>query len=238
MKAHFLLLAGGSGNRVGGSTPKQLLPLAGVPLVGHSLLAFARYERAARIVISARADLVRETEQVARKLLSADRSAVPLLVVAGGATRHGSAVAAARAASDQVPAEDVVLIHDAARPFVSPAEFDRLLECFADPKWDTASLVSPVHETIVRGHVAGAAEAIVDRDQLLAVKTPQALRGIHLNRFVQTPDDPRLTDLISWALAEKLTCRLVSADADNQKLTTAEDVSLFEAIAARRARLS
>ena len=244
LKAHVLLLAAGSGSRFGGSVPKQMLRMGDQPVFAHSFLVFADWIRIGQIVVSSRSDLVGEMQTLVDQLLAArppatgKGSPTSATVVAGGASRHASAARAAAAILPTAQAGDLILIHDAARPFVSVAELERLVECFLAPDCRVASLVGRIHDTVVRGRAPGRLAGVLDRDELLSVKTPQAMRAEDLRRFIETPDTAELTDLLTWARQARLECSLTMCDPDNRKLTTAADLPVFEAIAARRASTS
>ena len=239
-RAHVLLLAGGSGSRFGSPIPKQIQTLGDLPLFAHSLLTFYQWEQTEQVVISARPDLVSQTELSAGAALeraAGKRRGRPLRVrvVAGGLSRHASAVAAATAVLQDAKPDDLVLFHDAARPFVSQGELLRLARCFSQEDCDVASLAGPIQDTVVRGHAPGGLEGVLDRSELLSVKTPQAMRAANLLSFVRTPESPQFTDLLTWAHARDMRCALALSDADNHKLTLAAELPIFEAIAARRA---
>lgn len=155
-------------------------------------------------------------------------------VVVGASTRHGSAVAGARAISRLSGSDDLIFFHDGARPFVSLSELDRLHASLLDGTCKVASLVAPLHETIVVGSLPGKMSATAKREQLFAAKTPQGFCAEQLSAFINTKEDPSLTDLLTWSESQGLEARLVESDADNRKLTLAEELPLFEAIARRR----
>ncbi len=116
--AAAILVAAGSGSRMGAGVPKALIPLAGVPLLVWSLRALASSRRVAAIVVVAPPEHLVETESAVRS------HGVGASVVAGGASRAESVAAGLEA----IPVEaEVVLVHDAARPLLSPDLIDAVL---------------------------------------------------------------------------------------------------------------
>ncbi|MFC5381043.1 IspD/TarI family cytidylyltransferase [Aquipuribacter nitratireducens] len=122
----LVVLAAGSGRRVGAGTNKALLPLAGRPVLAWSLHRTAGATWCARTVVVARAD---ELDEVAAVVAAADPRPGPVDVVAGGASRHASEAAALTVLADDVAAGrvQVVVVHDAARPLADAALFDAVV---------------------------------------------------------------------------------------------------------------
>jgi 2-C-methyl-D-erythritol 4-phosphate cytidylyltransferase len=201
-----LLLAAGSGERLGVGRPKAFVELAGRPMLEWSLAAL----RAAGIT-----DVV---------VALPDGAAAPAGTrgVRGGATRSASVRAALAEA-----AGDVVVVHDAARPLVTPDVFTRVLEALADA--ECAIAAAPVHDTIKEAE-AGTVTVTLDRSKLWAVQTPQAFRRAALARALDVPDDilARATD-DAW-LIERAggRVRVVETSPANFKVTTPHDLRVAE----------
>ena len=132
VRTGVVVLAGGSGLRVGGDRNKAYLPLAGRTAVGISLCTMAATANPSRLVLVVRADDV----DLAEATLAAElpHPPVPVELVVGGATRHGSEERALRHLAPAIRAGelDLVLIHDAARPLCSPELVARLVDAAAD----------------------------------------------------------------------------------------------------------
>jgi 2-C-methyl-D-erythritol 4-phosphate cytidylyltransferase len=157
----LLLPAGGSGTRFGGATPKQLLPLAGVPVIRRSIDAFAGLVDEA--VVAAPADHFDEVRAACAG------SAVPVLVVAGGADRQASVHAALRAAHGQL-----CLVHDAVRPLVPRRCIVACIAALADHPAALVALACPA--TVKRAGADRTVAATVPRDDLWLAQTPQGFR--------------------------------------------------------------
>lgn len=158
-----LIVAAGVGRRAGGAVPKQYAPIAGKPLLRYSVEALARHPKITAVQV------VIHPEHAARYAAAmASPPATMLPPIHGGAERADSVRAGLLALAAHAP--DYVLIHDAARPFLSAAMIDALIE-----KLDANTAVLPalaVADTLRRFDGAGWSE--VPRDQLLRIQTPQA----------------------------------------------------------------
>lgn len=168
-----VVLSGGAGSRFGASVPKQFLTLGSRPVLAHSLAAFASRQDIDGIILVANADYLEQSRDIA---LAAAGSKM-IAVVAGGKERSDSTLAALKAIAqlrpDLEPEDTDVLIHDAARPLVSAAVIDRVMEALGDHEAASAAIQSS--DTLFRiyeGHV----QAAPDRSQMRRVQTPQGFR--------------------------------------------------------------
>jgi 2-C-methyl-D-erythritol 4-phosphate cytidylyltransferase len=158
--------AGGTGRRMGSARPKQYLRVGAVPLLVATLRALARGREIAGLVVAAPPDRVDTT----RALLRRHRVARVLAVVAGGTERQDSVWQALQATPASV---SWIVVHDAARPFISPALVSSVLAAARTHGAATCGL--PVRETVKRVR-DGAVEATLDRAGLWTIQTPQAFR--------------------------------------------------------------
>jgi len=207
-----LLVAAGSGERLGAGRPKAFVVLAGRPMLEWSLDAL----RAAGID-----DIV-----VARP---AGYEIEGVVAVEGGATRSASVRAALAAA----PPGDVV-VHDAARPLVTPEHFTAALAALEEA--DCAVAAAPVTDTVKEADAQGLVMATHDRSRLWAIQTPQAFRRAVLERALAVDDEllAQATD-DAW-LVERLggTVRVVESTPANFKVTTPYDLTIAEHLLADR----
>lgn len=236
--ATLVIVAAGSGERLGADRPKALVPVAGRPMYEWSLAAAARAARIGAVVIAAPAGYEGEFAPLAggRGGDSAggpgqEGEGLDLQVVTGGAVRSESVLRALAAVES-----DLVIVHDAARPLVNPALFDLALARL-DADLDLAAVVAaaPVTDTIKRclpgvgkGALPTVAETL-DRSELWAVQTPQAFRGDVLRQALAAGGElAAATD--DAMLVEALGCRvaILPASPSNFKVTTAEDLSRAE----------
>jgi 2-C-methyl-D-erythritol 4-phosphate cytidylyltransferase len=147
------------------------------------------------------------------------------IAVAGGAERSHSVLAALEAA----PPADVVVVHDAARPLVTPELVERCLDVLAAEDCDAAIAAAAVADTIKEGE-GGVVVRTLDRSRLWAVQTPQVFRRAALHRaLTEAPGGlDAATDDASLVEAAGGTVRLVPAPRWNLKVTTREDLKLAE----------
>ena len=228
-----IIVAAGSGSRAGG--PKQWLLLGGKPV--------ARWSVEAMVAAGARTIVVVVDQQ---HLDSADRfEGLPGVFIApGGATRALSVAAglnsialaaAATDAGETAPPPYAVLVHDAARPLLTPDHVARLLEALEGA--DAAILALPVADTLkagAHGEVAGT----VPREHLFRAQTPQAFRFDSLVRaYASWPADETPTDDASLIERAGGIVRLVAGDPRLMKLTYPEDFAMAEALIGRTTRV-
>ncbi len=218
MASLLLIVAAGSGSRLGRFEPKALVPLAGRPMLSWALDAFVPLSFA-QTVVTAPPDRVEEFSRVAGSRAR---------VVAGGQTRSDSVRRGfeALAASDG----DIVAIHDAARPFVTAEEIGAVLR--AAEKTGAAIAATPVVDTMKRTS-SGLIVETVDRNGLFGAATPQAFRVEVLRRVMaaggEATDEAALCERLGIPVDVVPVSRLCF------KITTPEDLELAEAILARKA---
>jgi 2-C-methyl-D-erythritol 4-phosphate cytidylyltransferase/2-C-methyl-D-erythritol 2,4-cyclodiphosphate synthase len=211
-----LIVAAGAGTRFGGELPKQYMPLAGRAVLRHSIEAFLSHAAVSgvRVVISAEH----------RSLYDAATAGLRLLPpVHGGPNRQDSVRNGLESLADQQPAH--VLIHDAARPFLSAAIIDRALAALA--AGPGAIVAIPVTDTLKRakdGHVG----ETVDRTGLWRAQTPQAFRFGEILSAHRAARGAAMTDDAAVAEAAGMPMKLVMGADDNFKITTAEDLQRAE----------
>ena len=213
-----LIVAAGSGERLGASLPKALVPLGGRPMMQWSIDALQRVPEITEIVVA---------------LPPGAGPPEGVTGVPGGAARSESVRLALEAAG---PGE-TVLVHDAARPLVGAALLERVLDAISgDPTLDAAIAAAPVSDTIKRAGADGRVLETLDRSSLWAVQTPQVFRRAVLERALAAgPEElARATD-DAW-LIERLggSVAVVSCHEQNFKVTTAADLRLAELVLAER----
>jgi len=222
-KALAILVAAGRGERMGAGRPKAFLSLGGEPL----LLKSARPFEAATSVGTIVAVVPATDEEAARQLLAPLRKIVA--VVAGGERRQDSVLAGLR----QAPAgfDGIVLVHDAARPFVKAALIDAVIDAAA--RTGAALPVLPLVDTLKRVREGRVVETL-DRAELGAAQTPQGFRmDLLVDAYEQAFRD-RVT-LSDEAVAVERIGRpvaVVPGSALNRKITTPEDLAWAEEILA------
>jgi 2-C-methyl-D-erythritol 4-phosphate cytidylyltransferase len=218
--------AAGRGTRVGGDCPKQYLPLAGRPLIEHTLERLAAHPRIAGLLVTLGAA---DTHWRGPDTLHGK----PVITATGGSARSDSVLAGLEALPASVGPDDFVLVHDAARPCVRQADISRLIELAGAV--EGGLLGAPLRDTLKRADVAGRCALTESRDHRWRAFTPQMFRRGPLSAALR--EAARLGINVSdEAMAMEhvgLAPLLVEGAEDNIKVTTAADFALAEFLLAR-----
>jgi 2-C-methyl-D-erythritol 4-phosphate cytidylyltransferase len=212
-----LLVAAGSGERLGADRPKAFVVLAGRPMLEWSVEALV----AAGI------------EEIVVALPPGGSAPSGCVGVEGGTTRSASVRSALRGASD----DPQVVVHDAARPLVTPAHFRDTLAALADA--DAAIAAAPMTDTVKQAGEDRRVTATLDRTQLWAIQTPQAFRREALERALEVDDAVLAVATDDAWLVERAggTVRVVESTAENFKVTTPHDLRIAELLLGERGRV-
>ena len=216
--------AGGVGARLGSRTPKQFLSLGEASILVTTVRRFARRRDVVGVVVAAPAEHVART----KRALAGVAARTALTVVPGGASRQES-VALGLAA---VPAAEIVVVHDAVRPFITDALVDRVV---AAARAEGAAICAlPVKDTVKRVR-DGRVEATVDRTNLWSVQTPQAFRAGLLREAHDKARRDAVMGTDCAMLVERLggTVHVVEGLEANVKITTAGDLARARALVRR-----
>ena len=220
---HVLIPAAGAGSRMGTALPKQYLPLFGMPLIRHTLAVFANCARIDSIT------LVLSPEDAYWQPEDAIAGSAGLHVErCGGATRAASVLNGLAAMQGRVGEDDWVLVHDAARPCLSPQLLERLLDTLSSD--ETGGLLAiPLADTLKRADSTQRVAATEPRENLWQAQTPQMFRYALLVRALQASGD-QPTDEAQAVEALGYKPRLVPGELRNLKITYPHDLALAEAI--------
>lgn len=222
-----LIVAAGRGQRLGGSVPKQYRQMGGWPLLRHCARAYATHPAIERVLVVYHPDDADLYEDAV-----GDLGLLP--PVAGGATRQASVLNGleALAGGPDAPAPARVLIHDAARPFISARVIDAAIGAL--DHHEAALVAVPVVDTLKRAD-GGVVAATVDRDGLWRAQTPQAFRFDAILAAHRAAVGRELTDDAAVAEAAGLEIVLVPGEEENFKVTTEDDLARAERLVAARA---
>jgi 2-C-methyl-D-erythritol 4-phosphate cytidylyltransferase len=227
-KVFALVPAAGHGTRIGDPVPKQYLPIAGQPMMYHSIHALAAVNRIERVFVI--------LSPVDRHWASHDWSRVASKVETihgGGAHRPETVLNALHALEGRVAKDDWILVHDAARPCIET----ELVEQFLDEMGDDpigGLLGMPLADTLKRAEEGQRVVDTVPRLHLWRAQTPQMFRYDMLRRGLQRKPDA--TDEAQAIEALGHAPRLVQGENSNLKVTFAEDLQIAEMILLRRAQ--
>ena len=215
MTVTALIVAAGSGSRMGGELPKQYRKLAGKSVLAHAFDALSCHPAidVVRVVIGdGQQDLAREA--------LGNRSVGDLII---GGVERGASVRAGIAAIGG----DIVLVHDAARPFCPPAVIDRLLAALEDH--DAATPVLPATDTLTRLDEDARLGERVQRDEIFRIQTPQAFRVATLRRAIEDWRSGEPTDETAYLKSKHVPIAAIEGHSMLEKLTTPDDFERAEA---------
>ncbi|MDD2436788.1 MAG: 2-C-methyl-D-erythritol 4-phosphate cytidylyltransferase [Massilibacteroides sp.] len=212
MKNYVLIVAGGKGLRMGHDLPKQFIPLAGKPLLMHTMQVFYRWNATAEILL-----VLPESHQDYWAMLCRElKFVVPHKIVTGGETRFHSV----RNGLNEVRENGLVAVHDGVRPFVRQ---EMISACFSEAAFSGAAIpVVPVVDSLrIR---EGEKSKPVDRNLYCIVQTPQVFVSTLLLAAYQQPWQEIFTDDASVVEAAGGRVALVEGDRENIKITTQADL--------------
>lgn len=218
-----LVPAAGSSERMGG-TDKLLTPLCGVPVLVRTLRALDEADCIDEIVVAVRPDRLAE---MAALVHDADLLK-PVRVVEGGKSRAESVLLAALAVEGKA---ELLAIHDGARPLILPEQVDEMV--LLGKRTYAAAPALPVTDTVkIADDIQGVVRATPDRKTLFAVQTPQVFQADILKAALQSALNAgaELTDDCSAVERLGKEVYLTAGWKENMKITTAEDITLAEAL--------
>ena len=218
MKKFVIIVAGGSGSRMGSEIPKQFLELCGKPVLMHTIEVFLDFDPESEIIV-----VLPEDQQLFWKGLCLKHSfSLQHQVVAGGKIRFHSVLNGL----SQIKDEGIVFIHDGVRPLVSRETLDRCLE--TAQKYGNAIPVLPVTESLRKQE--GSQNISVDRSQYFSVQTPQTFRTGQILEAYKQDFDPTFTDDASVAEKAGFSIFMVEGNPENIKITTPIDLIIAETL--------
>ena len=219
MRVSAIIAAGGRGVRLAADRPKQLLTVGGRTLLERSVSLFATHPAISEVVVALPLELVPDPPSFLQT-----KGTVPVYVVAGGERRQDSVANAFAAVSAD---SDVIVIHDAARPFASAALVTRTVQGAVE----SGAAVAAVESRDTVKQVAGLVVArTLPRETIYLAQTPQAFRRDVLAAALAT-SGADATDEALLAERSGHVVRIVEGEATNIKITTADDLVIAEAIA-------
>ena len=220
MHVTAIIAAGGTGRRIGSSIPKQMLEIGGRTILERSVSAFTSHPRVTDVIVAVPAEVA-----AAPPAWLATNGSVR--VIEGGARRQDSVAAAFDEVSTSA---DIVLVHDAARPFVSADLIGRCID--AAEAFGGAIAALPASDTVKRVRAADARpiiETTLPRETIYLAQTPQAFKRAVLRAAVELGrSGVDGTDEASLAERAGHAVRIVDGDPGNVKITTREDLDIAE----------
>lgn len=218
MQRSTIIVAGGSGKRLGGPVPKQFQTVKGRPLLMWTIEAFHRYDPLMPLIVV----LPQEHFDIWKALCMGHRFFIHHHVVAGGEQRWHSV----KAGLSKVEGDGLVAVHDGVRPLVST---DLIGRCFDAADRQAAAIpVVPVVPSIRETTAVGS--RALDRSKLLAVQTPQCFHTDLLRKAFEQPFDSTFTDEASLVERMGVKVALVEGEENNIKVTNAMDMRVVEVL--------
>lgn len=233
---YIILLAGGIGSRAKTKIPKQLIKIHKKTLAEYSIKKFNVWLKKlkknkkiqnGKIIFVSHPDYIKNSEKLYKSY--------KLNFVEGGSTRHDSAKNALQFIKEDIQKnqlnlkETIIFMHDAARPIFLIEDLEKMLNSFlTETNIDCISLISSIPETILEYDEKANSVQLLNREKIYAVKTPQAIRGQWIEKFLEIPTKETYTDLISWAKEQKLKIKLINSFPLNIKVTYPFDIKIIE----------
>lgn len=220
-KEYALIVAGGKGTRIKSDEPKQFLPINGMPVLMHTLLAFYEYSQSIEIRLMLPQDQIEHWHSLCLRY-NFDK---PLTILPGGGSRFQSVKRGL-----EKMGEGLVAIHDGVRPLVSKEIIAASFRLAATNNSAVASV--PLKESIrmVEHDITRA----IDRSKFRLIQTPQTFKVSLIREAYELDEDPSMTDDASVAERAGHRISLFEGSYDNIKITTAEDLVIAEALIAGR----
>ncbi len=218
MERYAVIVAGGSGKRMGSDIPKQFIEMKGKPVLMHTLEAFRRFDRNIRII------LVLPQSQISywKDLCQRSGFDIPHETVAGGETRYHSV----KNGLSVIKGEGVIGVHDGVRPFVSEKTLNNTY--MTAEKSGNAVPVIDAFESVRQVTVDG--NKAIDRNTIKLVQTPQVFHSEQIFKAYEIPYREEFTDDASVVEYVGFRINLVEGNRENIKITTPFDLKLADVL--------
>lgn len=223
------IVAGGSGLRMGGELPKQFLDLCGRPVLIRTIESFLKHPRVDAVIVGINPDYYSYTTELTDRFFPNS----PVYLTNGGTSRNETIENIIRYSLSKLGCadSDIILSHDAVRPFVSKRLIDDSIA--AMDKHTVCTAAVPETDTVAVSYDGTTAESFPDRNTLFRIQTPQTFRvGSFLSVYSSLSDEEKLcaTDVCSLYRLRGFRTALVKGDETNIKLTYPYDMIAAKAI--------
>lgn len=223
-----VILAGGTGSRMGTSTPKQYVEVGGQPVVAYCLRTLLQHKEIDMAIIA----VAEEWQGFVQGCVEKIKPNIPVIYSKPGVQRQGSIINALHVAKQSgVEDNDVVIIHDAARPLLTQELISTCLNACLEA--DAVLPVVPVKDTTYLSNDGVHIDSLLERKTLWNGQAPEAFRfGPYYKANLQLTEEELncVTGSTEVAYKAGLKCVLIPGDPNNFKITTKEDLSHFETI--------
>ena len=223
-----IILSGGIGTRMGAKMPKQYIEVGGSPIIYYSLKTFLEHGEIDAVVIG----VAEEWKNFVKKQVQIINSNKHVLYAMPGETRQYSIYNALKVVETICSSEDdIVVVHDAARPLVTDVLISRCLNGCKEV--DGVMPVIPVKDTIYLSTNGKQIKTLLDRSHLWAGQAPEAFvfhKYLKIHESMSREEILKVNGSTEIAFNAGLNCQMIEGDPMNFKVTTMEDLSNFEAI--------
>ena len=218
MKKYIVIVAGGSGSRMGTATPKQFLELFGLPVLMHTLKKFRQSVPEGEIILA----LPEKERNTWQSLCEKHHFDVPHKIVVGGKSRFHSV----KNGLQKINEKSIVTIHDGVRPLVSETVIKNCIQ--SAEKFGATVPTLPIQDSIRK--ISNNGNQIADRNQFVLVQTPQCFQSEIILKAYQQKYRSSFKDDASVVeqLGQKI--YLVEGNKENIKITTPEDLKIAEVL--------
>lgn len=216
-----IILAGGKGSRMGTDLPKQFLSLCYKPVIAHSIEAFNSHPLIDGVLVVCNPDYIELMKEIVKKY-NLDKV---FDVIEGGKTRQESSLIGLLRVEDEFSPDDIVVIHDAARPLVSERIISDNLSLASE--FGACVTAIPMQDSVLVTKNGKKVSSYADRSELMAVQTPQSfVLGKILRAYQNAPEGLNATDDSSVAFKMGIEVKIAEGEKRNIKITTGEDMEL------------
>ncbi|MBN1499950.1 MAG: 2-C-methyl-D-erythritol 4-phosphate cytidylyltransferase [Spirochaetes bacterium] len=223
MKVFAVILAGGSGSRLNSEKPKQLMTISGKPVIIYSAEVFNNHPMIDEIICISNSEFLKEIESVLQSYkINKLTETVP-----GGNTRQKSSYAAVNL--PLISNKDIILIHDAARPFINTRMIDELIRAAVDFGCSGTYINSTDTVAIVKNNFVS---EIPSRNEVFLTQTPQAFKAEIIRECHKKAinDDYEVTDDAGLVLKYGYKVKFVEGSINNFKITNFGDIEKAELV--------
>ena len=223
MKKTAIIVAGGTGQRMGTTLPKQFLTIEGKTILLHTIGQFVATFSDIHFVIVLPATYIQDGES----LIAASGYSQQFQFVAGGDTRFQSV----KNGLTQVDPDAIVFVHDAVRCLLTP---DLIQRCY-EQALEKGSAIPAVASTDTIRITEGTKHHVVDRANVMMIQTPQTFKAANLQKAFEQAYQPTFTDEANVLEASGTEVYLIDGEYENIKITRPLDLAIAEYILAKRA---
>ncbi len=233
---HGVILAGGIGKRVGADIPKQYIEICNVPIIIYTIKSMLKVEEIDKIYIAVSKDYMAYVTELLAKYLSREELK-KCNIVNGGKERIDTLLNATNfiVSNNTIAPDDVVIFHDAVRPFVTPKILrDSIVY---SRKYNATVAGIPASDTMLVSHCGDVVDAIPDRATIFHGQAPDSFRLQHFLKLVDLLTDEQkmnMTGTSQVCTFNNEPIHLIPGDGMNFKITTIEDLERAESIARNR----